>query len=407
VAEPQQPGLFSADAEPVRRDLLAWFAANRRDLPWRRHRSLYGTWISEMMLQQTTIATVVPYWERFLARFPDVETLAAASESEVLSHWSGLGYYRRARQLHAAARLVMAGNRRRPACGLRGLAPPARRRALRGRGHRQHRPGPARTRRRCQRAARPGPLAGPCRPGPGPRAGADRRLRPAPGAAPGTGHLERGPDGTGRACLLPEAAVLRRVPGQAPLCLPGRGEAPWARPGRPRAPGPSPSPSSSWPASRAATSGWSPAGGPALDVPGAPPAARADFSRLHVGLLTLPMSAWYPLPTGTRGAAGGRGRSRHGAGPAPGGPSGQRPGAGRRHRARRQLPARDHPLPAPRCHPGSPAARRGRGRWIAPARPAVRPLGQPRRGRRPARQPVDPQGVALPWRWARLTIRYR
>jgi A/G-specific adenine glycosylase len=108
VAEPLQPSLFSADAEPVRRDLLAWFAANRRDLPWRRHRSLYGTWISEMMLQQTTIATVVPYWERFLARFPDVETLAAASESEVLSHWSGLGYYRRARQLHAASRLLMA-----------------------------------------------------------------------------------------------------------------------------------------------------------------------------------------------------------------------------------------------------------------------------------------------------------
>ena len=60
MAERQQPGLFNADTGPVRRDLLAWFAANRRDLPWRRHRSLYGTWISEMMLQQTTIATVVP-----------------------------------------------------------------------------------------------------------------------------------------------------------------------------------------------------------------------------------------------------------------------------------------------------------------------------------------------------------
>ncbi len=88
--------------------LLAWFDARQRDLPWRRRRSLYGTWISEMMLQQTTVATVVPYWERFLARFPDVYALAAAPEAEVLAHWSGLGYYRRARQLHAAARQVVA-----------------------------------------------------------------------------------------------------------------------------------------------------------------------------------------------------------------------------------------------------------------------------------------------------------
>lgn len=92
----------------LRRELLAWFDDRQRDLPWRRHRSLYGTWISEMMLQQTTVATVVPYWERFLARFPDVQSLAAAPEEDVLAHWSGLGYYRRARQLHAAARQVVA-----------------------------------------------------------------------------------------------------------------------------------------------------------------------------------------------------------------------------------------------------------------------------------------------------------
>lgn len=92
-----------ATGPELHRALLAWFALHRRDLPWRRRRSLYGTWISEMMLQQTTVATVTPYWERFVARFPDVKSLAAASPEEVLALWSGLGYYRRARQLHAAA----------------------------------------------------------------------------------------------------------------------------------------------------------------------------------------------------------------------------------------------------------------------------------------------------------------
>ncbi len=104
-----------SDPEALQRDLLAWFIRGRRDLPWRRRRTLYGTWIAEMMLQQTTVATVVPYWERFLDRFPDVETLAAASADEVLGMWSGLGYYRRARSLHEAARLVVgAGEGRLP-----------------------------------------------------------------------------------------------------------------------------------------------------------------------------------------------------------------------------------------------------------------------------------------------------
>ena len=88
--------------------LLAWFATAARDLPWRRTKDLYAIWVSEIMLQQTQVATVIPYWERFLARFPDARTLAAADEQEVLRLWEGLGYYRRARQLHAAARQIVA-----------------------------------------------------------------------------------------------------------------------------------------------------------------------------------------------------------------------------------------------------------------------------------------------------------
>jgi len=89
------------------RELLNWYDRRGRDLPWRRQSSVYGTWISEIMLQQTTVATVIPRWRRFLARFPDVEALAAASEASVLAEWSGLGYYRRARLLHQAARQVV------------------------------------------------------------------------------------------------------------------------------------------------------------------------------------------------------------------------------------------------------------------------------------------------------------
>jgi A/G-specific adenine glycosylase len=102
------PGLPDAVVGPLRASVLAWYDERRRDLPWRREPTLYGTWISEMMLQQTTVAAVVPYWRRFVARFPDVATLAAASVEEVLAHWSGLGYYRRAQHLHAAAREVVA-----------------------------------------------------------------------------------------------------------------------------------------------------------------------------------------------------------------------------------------------------------------------------------------------------------
>ena len=98
------------DAPALGRALLAWFDRHARDLPWRREPDLYRTWISEMMLQQTTVAAVIPFWERFTRRFPDVEALAAADEAEVLALWSGLGYYRRARMLHAAARRIVSAH---------------------------------------------------------------------------------------------------------------------------------------------------------------------------------------------------------------------------------------------------------------------------------------------------------
>ena len=102
--------------------MLAWFDRHRRDLPWRRSRDPYRIWLSEVMLQQTRVETVLPYYERFLARFPTVEELAGARLDEVLALWSGLGYYRRARQLHAAAvRIAAAGAFPRTFAGLREL----------------------------------------------------------------------------------------------------------------------------------------------------------------------------------------------------------------------------------------------------------------------------------------------
>jgi A/G-specific adenine glycosylase len=86
--------------------LLAWYDAHARDLPWRRTRDPYAIWVSEVMLQQTRVETVVPYYERFLARFPAVSVLADAPLDDVLAHWSGLGYYRRARLLHLGAQAV-------------------------------------------------------------------------------------------------------------------------------------------------------------------------------------------------------------------------------------------------------------------------------------------------------------
>jgi A/G-specific adenine glycosylase len=88
--------------------LLDWFRRCRRDLPWRRDRDPYRIWVSEVMLQQTQVATVIPYFDRFLAAFPTLESLAAADEQDVLRLWEGLGYYRRARGLHQAARRLVA-----------------------------------------------------------------------------------------------------------------------------------------------------------------------------------------------------------------------------------------------------------------------------------------------------------
>jgi A/G-specific adenine glycosylase len=87
--------------------LLAWAARHgRHDLPWQRERSAYRVWVSEVMLQQTQVATVIPYFERFMQRFPDLPALAAAPLEDVLAHWAGLGYYARARNLHRAAGIV-------------------------------------------------------------------------------------------------------------------------------------------------------------------------------------------------------------------------------------------------------------------------------------------------------------
>ncbi len=87
----------------ARRRLLAWYDEHARDLPFRRTRDPYAIWVSEVMLQQTRVETVLPYWERFLERFPTVSSLAEAPLDDVLGLWSGLGYYRRARLLHAGA----------------------------------------------------------------------------------------------------------------------------------------------------------------------------------------------------------------------------------------------------------------------------------------------------------------
>ena len=91
--------------------LLAWFDVHgRHDLPWQHPRSAYRVWVAEIMLQQTQVATVIDYFNAFMARFPDVHTLAAAPSDDVMAHWAGLGYYARARNLHAAAQAVVAEN---------------------------------------------------------------------------------------------------------------------------------------------------------------------------------------------------------------------------------------------------------------------------------------------------------
>src|SRR5438105_5794262 len=90
-----------------RRALVAWYRRNARPLPWRNTADPYPIWISEIMLQQTTVAAVIPYFERFMNRFPTLKILAAATEQDVLRFWEGLGYYSRARHIHKTARLIV------------------------------------------------------------------------------------------------------------------------------------------------------------------------------------------------------------------------------------------------------------------------------------------------------------
>ncbi|MFL5355151.1 A/G-specific adenine glycosylase [Archangium sp.] len=107
-ASTSEPLVEPSRREPLRAHLLGWYDRQKRDLPWRRTRDPYAIWLSEVMLQQTQVATVIPYWERFLQRFPTVEALAAAPLPDVLAAWRGLGYYSRARNLHRAAQEVVA-----------------------------------------------------------------------------------------------------------------------------------------------------------------------------------------------------------------------------------------------------------------------------------------------------------
>ncbi|MCK5826946.1 A/G-specific adenine glycosylase, partial [Candidatus Bipolaricaulota bacterium] len=95
-------------ANRIQADLLAWYEVEARDLPWRRTSDPYAIWVSEIMLQQTRVDTVLTYFGTFLDRFPTITALADASIDSVLKAWEGLGYYRRAQNQHKAARVVMA-----------------------------------------------------------------------------------------------------------------------------------------------------------------------------------------------------------------------------------------------------------------------------------------------------------
>ena len=97
-----------AQIEHLQQQVRNWYAEHQRVLPWRETRDPYRIWLSEIMLQQTTIAAVRPYYDRFLQRFPEVQTLAAAEEADVLRLWEGLGYYSRARNIHKTAQQIVA-----------------------------------------------------------------------------------------------------------------------------------------------------------------------------------------------------------------------------------------------------------------------------------------------------------
>jgi len=112
AGHPTQPAI---DIKRIRRSLLRWYKKHLRALPWRDEPTPYRVWISEIMLQQTQVKTVIPYYDRFLKRFPDIESLANAPEEDVLALWSGLGYYSRARNLHKAAILIVSEHGKFPA----------------------------------------------------------------------------------------------------------------------------------------------------------------------------------------------------------------------------------------------------------------------------------------------------
>jgi A/G-specific adenine glycosylase len=114
----------NSQAPQFRRLLLAWYDVHARDLPWRQDRDPYRVWLSEIMLQQTRVAAVIEHYHEFLRRFPTLQKLAAARTSSVLAAWSGLGYYRRARMMHAAAKVIvreLGGHFPKTAGGLRAL----------------------------------------------------------------------------------------------------------------------------------------------------------------------------------------------------------------------------------------------------------------------------------------------
>jgi len=106
-ASTREAEMSPTEIDDLRRSLLAWYDLNRRDLPWRRTHDPYAIWVSEIMLQQTRVAAVIGRYEAFLRNFPSVQSLAYAAEADVLALWSGLGYYRRARMMHKAAKTVV------------------------------------------------------------------------------------------------------------------------------------------------------------------------------------------------------------------------------------------------------------------------------------------------------------
>src|SRR5574338_90528 len=101
------PSLAPLNMRRISSKLLAWYRDHGRTLPWRGHSDPYAVWVSEIMLQQTRVETVIPYFEKWMKLFPTVQALANASEQEVLNAWEGLGYYSRARNLHKAAKMVV------------------------------------------------------------------------------------------------------------------------------------------------------------------------------------------------------------------------------------------------------------------------------------------------------------